>query len=80
MNTTPDQNRPDPGQEPKTLRPESLAVTTGRPERVVDAPLNQAPVFASTYVGTPQVGGGEMGYGRYGNPTWPSGRWRVAGR
>jgi cystathionine gamma-synthase len=54
----------------KSLRRESLAVTVGRPEPVVDAPLNQAPVFASTYVGTPHVGGGELGYGRYGNPTW----------
>ncbi len=52
------------------VRPETLTVTSGRPEKVVDAPLNQAPVFASTYVGTPYVGGGEMGYGRYGNPTW----------
>jgi cystathionine gamma-synthase len=52
------------------VRAETLAVTTGRPEKVVDAPLNQAPVFASTYVGTPHVGGGEVGYGRYGNPTW----------
>jgi len=55
---------------PAKVRPETLAVTTGRPERVVDAPLNQAPVFASTYIGTPNVGGGELGYGRYGNPTW----------
>ncbi|MBA3528119.1 MAG: PLP-dependent transferase [Propionibacteriaceae bacterium] len=52
------------------VRPETLAVTMGRPEKVVDAPLNQAPVFASTYVGTHRVGGGELGYGRYGNPTW----------
>jgi cystathionine gamma-synthase len=52
------------------VRPETFAVTAGRPEKVVDAPLNQAPVFASTYVGTPHVGGGEIGYGRYGNPTW----------
>ncbi|HYP43685.1 MAG TPA: PLP-dependent transferase [Propionibacteriaceae bacterium] len=53
-----------------SVRPETLAVTTGRPERVLDAPLNQPPVFASTYIGTPEVGGGEIGYGRYGNPTW----------
>ena len=74
MNSTPDPSTSDSRQHlhdvAKTLRPESLAVTTGRPERVVDAPLNQAPVFASTYVGTTQVGAGEMGYGRYGNPTW----------
>ena len=46
-------------------RPQTLAVATGRPDRTPDAPLNQPPVFASTY-----VGGGEMGYGRYANPTW----------
>ena len=51
-------------------RPETLAVTAGRPEPVPDAPLNQPVVFASTYVASPEVGQGEMGYGRYGNPTW----------
>ncbi|HEX8508002.1 MAG TPA: PLP-dependent transferase [Propionibacteriaceae bacterium] len=60
----------DGAETPDTWRPETLAVTTGRPEKVIDAPLNQAPVFASTYIGTPHVGGGELGYGRYGNPTW----------
>ena len=55
---------------PAKVRPETLAVTRGRPKRVVDAPLNQPPVFASTYIGTPEVGSGQLGYGRYGNPTW----------
>jgi cystathionine gamma-synthase len=48
---------------------ETLAVTAGRPERVVDAPLNPPVVFASTYVGSHDPGRG-VGYGRYGNPTW----------
>jgi len=45
-------------------------VTTGRPPRAVDAPLNQPPVLASTYVGAAEAGQGEIGYGRYGNPSW----------
>jgi cystathionine gamma-synthase len=53
-----------------TLRPETLAVTAGRPERVVDAPLNPPVVFASTYVGAHDVQAADLGYGRYGNPTW----------
>lgn len=51
-------------------RPETVAVSAGRPAPAVDAPLNQPPVLASTYVGTPDVGRGELGYGRYGNPGW----------
>lgn len=70
MNSVSDTGAPGAGPAYEKVRPETLAVTTGRPEKVVDAPLNQAPVFASTYVGTPHVGGGELGYGRYGNPTW----------
>jgi cystathionine gamma-synthase len=53
-----------------TLRLETLAVTGGRPERVVDAPLNPPVVFASTYVGAHDVEAAGLGYGRYGNPTW----------
>jgi cystathionine gamma-synthase len=53
-----------------TPRLETLAVTAGRPERVVDAPLNPPVVFASTYVGAHDVQAGGLGYGRYGNPTW----------
>lgn len=55
---------------PSALRTETLAVTAGRPERVVDAPLNPPVVFASTYIGAHQTGQGELGYGRTGNPTW----------
>ncbi|MDQ1642449.1 MAG: cystathionine gamma-synthase [Actinomycetota bacterium] len=43
----------------------TIAVTAGRPPRVPDGPLNAPLVLASTY-----HAGGEVGYGRYGNPTW----------
>jgi cystathionine gamma-synthase len=36
----------------------------------VDAPLNPPVVFASTYIGAHDVSAAEIGYGRYGNPTW----------
>ncbi|GAA2103137.1 aminotransferase class I/II-fold pyridoxal phosphate-dependent enzyme [Microlunatus panaciterrae] len=54
-----------PIQPHRSERPQTTAVTAGRPERAPDAPLNQPPVLASTY-----VGGGDTGYGRYGNPSW----------
>ncbi len=41
------------------------AVKAGRPPTRPDEPLNEPLVLASTY-----VAGGEMEYGRYGNPTW----------
>jgi cystathionine gamma-synthase len=47
------------------LSPSTVAVTAGRPPRVPDGPLNPPIVMASTY-----HAGGEVGYGRYGNPTW----------
>ncbi|HEX3826297.1 MAG TPA: PLP-dependent aspartate aminotransferase family protein [Sporichthyaceae bacterium] len=50
---------------PERLAPETIAVIAGRPERQPDAPLNHPLVMASTY-----VAGGELEYGRYGNPTW----------
>ena len=56
---------PEPG-----LHPATIAVHAGRPPAVVDAPLNPPVVFASTYVGADPAGQGEVGYGRYGNPTW----------
>ncbi len=52
------------------LRLQTVAVTAGRPAPVPDAPFNPPIVFASTYAASPEVGTGEMGYGRYGNPTW----------
>lgn len=47
------------------LRPATVAVTTGRPPHEPDNPLNVPITMASTY-----VAGGEVEYGRYGNPTW----------
>ncbi len=47
------------------LSPATIAVTAGRPPHVPDAPLNTPITMASTY-----VAGGDLEYGRYGNPTW----------
>jgi cystathionine gamma-synthase len=47
------------------LKPATVAVKAGRPERTPDAPLNEPITMASTY-----VAGGDLEYGRYGNPTW----------
>ncbi len=49
----------------KALRPATLAVTAGRPAHEPDNPLNTPLTMASTY-----VAGGDLEYGRYGNPTW----------
>jgi cystathionine gamma-synthase len=54
----------------QTRHPETVAVAAGRPERVVDAPLNPPVVFASTYIGAHDVSAAKIGYGRYGNSTW----------
>ncbi len=43
----------------------TVAVKAGRPEVAPDQPLNEPLVMASTY-----VAGGDVEYGRYGNPTW----------
>ena len=56
---------PPADQVPVPLAPATIAVVAGRPERVADAPFNEPVTFASTY-----NAGGEMEYGRYGNPTW----------
>ena len=48
-----------------TFRPATVAVTSGRPPHQPDRPLNEPITMASTY-----VAGGELEYGRYGNPTW----------
>jgi cystathionine gamma-synthase len=45
--------------------PATLAVCSGRPPRTPDGPTNPPIVLASTY-----HAGGDVGYGRYGNPTW----------
>lgn len=51
--------------DPPALKPSTLAVTAGRPPHEPDRPLNEPLTMASTY-----VAGGEVEYGRYGNPTW----------
>jgi cystathionine gamma-synthase len=47
------------------LHPSTVAVTAGRPPHEPDQPLNAPITMASTY-----VAGGDLEYGRYGNPTW----------
>ncbi len=54
-----------PGDAQRSLRPSTLAVTAGRPPAEPDAPLNTPITMASTY-----RAGGDLEYGRYGNPTW----------
>ena len=49
----------------RPLRPATVAVTSGRPAHEPDSPLNAPITMASTY-----VAGGDVEYGRYGNPTW----------
>ena len=50
---------------PSSFRPATVAVTSGRPPHDADNPLNTPITMASTY-----VAGGDVEYGRYGNPTW----------
>lgn len=47
------------------LSPATQVVHAGRPAKVPDAPLNAPITMASTY-----VGGGDLEYGRWTNPTW----------
>ena len=47
------------------LRPETLAISVGRPARGPDAPLNPSIALSATF-----HAGGAVGYGRYGNETW----------
>src|ERR1700712_5153997 len=47
------------------MRPTTKAVHLGRPPREPDQPFNTPITMASTY-----VAGGDLEYGRYGNPTW----------
>jgi cystathionine gamma-synthase len=53
---------PDPGHD---WKPATVAVTAGRPAHEPDQPLNHPITMAATY-----VAGGDLEYGRYGNPTW----------
>ncbi len=55
----------DPMTPPAELRPETVAIVAGRPAHTSDQPLNVPVHLASTY-----VAGGELEYGRYGNPSW----------
>ncbi len=56
---------PAPEPTPRPLSRATLAVTAGRPGHEPDQPLNVPVTLASTY-----VGGGDLEYGRYANPTW----------
>ena len=49
---------------PRNWRAQTIAVAAGR-EQSPGAPLNVPPTFAATY-----RDGGEIGYGRFDNPTW----------
>jgi cystathionine gamma-synthase len=60
--TPPAPDAPPPGTH---YAPGTVAVSAGRPPRQPDGPLNPPLVMASTY-----HAGGDVGYGRYGNPTW----------
>ncbi len=48
----------------KKWHAETIAIVAGR-DRTPGAPINVPPTFASTY-----RDGGDLGYGRWGNPTW----------
>ena len=47
------------------MRPETTAITAGRPASAPGAPLNTSISLNSTF-----TAGGELGYGRFGNETW----------
>lgn len=47
------------------MDPATIAVTAGRPPHTPDEPLNVPITMAATY-----VAGGDLEYGRYGNPSW----------
>jgi len=52
---------------PSEKRPETIAITAGRPVVAPDSELNQSISLNSTF-----AAGGPIGYGRYGNETWTS--------
>jgi cystathionine gamma-synthase len=58
-------SQPAPGPDSQKLDPSTVAVVAGRPAAVADAPFSEPVTFASTY-----RAGGDLEYGRYGNPTW----------
>ena len=47
------------------LRPETLAIISGRPKKIADGSINSSISLSSTF-----HAGGPVGYGRYGNETW----------
>ena len=49
----------------ESRKPATVAVHAGRPPRESDQPLNVPITMTSTY-----VAGGDLEYGRYGNPSW----------
>lgn len=51
--------------DPAELTPATRTVALGRPQRAPSAPVVEPVTFTSTY-----VWGGQVGYGRVGNPTW----------
>ncbi len=55
----------DPTPTSPTYRPATVAVNAGRPAVAPDAPMNVPVTLTSTY-----VAGGDLEYGRFGNPTW----------
>jgi cystathionine gamma-synthase len=54
---------------PDDLRPDSLIVAAGRPERTDAAAVNAPISFTSTYIASPDAQT-SLGYGRSGNETW----------
>lgn len=57
--------------EEPTLATASLVVSAGRPRHEPNQPLSVPAVMASTFVSSnEQPGPGDLGYGRWGNPTW----------
>ena len=61
----PDDAPASPAQHRSDLSPATIAVTRGRPPHEPDQPLNVPITMAATY-----VAGGDLEYGRYGNPSW----------
>lgn len=59
-----DSQTPTP-QTDDALKPSTVAVHAGRPDKTPDAPLNVPITMASVY-----AAGGDVEYSRFGNPTW----------
>ncbi|WP_432511751.1 trans-sulfuration enzyme family protein [Kineococcus sp. SYSU DK001] len=55
---------------PASLSPRTVAVVAGRPARALDSELNTPVSLSATYVGGGSLGQADLGYGRFGNPTW----------